>query len=265
MSFKTIAGWQQRSEKDQTRILKSVGTFNCGHCSQQHRSTNSIEHTMVVCSSCGSVDFFCSGCWDSEEWMCPDCQQVPAPPAPGVPPPPHVNPPPAPSAMSKTNPTLKSKKKKSKKKKRVVKRFPFGIEQGLKASFDDFFEESCCISSTNISPSASGLLMVGDVHKEYRAWCTKNERVYCSERTSKRWEIAPFVVNETKIDRLPPFRLLMFQKLGRMPMGAKAVFSSTETSWRRHKKTYAGHPFYQGLKWKDSFTPSIKYIKKKSL
>jgi len=162
-------------------------------------------------------------------------------------------------------PRKKKSKKKKMKKKRVVRHFPFGIEQRLKASFDDFFEESCCISATNISPSASGLLMVGDVHKEYRAWCTKNERVYCSERTSKRWDIAPFVVNETRIDRLPPFRLLMFQKLGRVPMGAAAVFSSTETSWRHHKKTYAGHPYYQGLKWKDSFTPSVKYIKKKSL
>lgn len=159
----------------------------------------------------------------------------------------------------------RNSKKKKMKKKRVVRHFPFGIEQRLKASFDDFFEESCCISATNISPSASGLLMVGDVHKEYRAWCTKNERVYCSERTSKRRDIAPFVVNETRIDRLPPFRLLMFQKLGRVPMGAAAVFSSTETSLRHHKKTYAGHPYYQGLKWKDSFTPSVKYIKKKSL
>ena len=33
----------------------------------------------------------------------------------------------------------------------------------------------------------------------------------------------------------------MFQKLGRLSSRSKDVFSSTETAWRRHKKTYAGH------------------------
>ena len=78
MSLKSISEWQQCSKKDQTRILNTVGTFNCGKCAQKHRSKNSVEHTMVVCSSGGSVDFFCSGCWDGEEWTCPDCNQVPA-------------------------------------------------------------------------------------------------------------------------------------------------------------------------------------------
>lgn len=78
MSLKTISEWQRRSKNDQTRVLKSLCTFNCGQCAQKQRSKNSVEHTMVVCSSGGSVDFFCSGCWDEEEWTCPDCNQVPA-------------------------------------------------------------------------------------------------------------------------------------------------------------------------------------------
>ena len=78
MSVQSISEWQQCSKKDQTRILNTLGTFNCGKCTREHRSNNSVEHTMVVCSSGGSVDFFCSGCWDEEEWTCPDCNQVPA-------------------------------------------------------------------------------------------------------------------------------------------------------------------------------------------
>jgi len=78
MSLKSISEWQQCSKKDQTRILNTLGTFNCGKCTREHRSNNSVEHTMVVCSSGGSVDFFCSGCWDEEEWTCPGCNQVPA-------------------------------------------------------------------------------------------------------------------------------------------------------------------------------------------
>lgn len=78
MSLKSISEWQRGSKNDQTRILKTLGTFNCGQCAQKHRSKKSVEHTMVVCSSGGSVDFFCSGCWDEEEWMCTHCNQVPA-------------------------------------------------------------------------------------------------------------------------------------------------------------------------------------------
>ena len=138
--------------------------------------------------------------------------------------------------------------------------FPFGIPAPLVKSFNDFFEETCRVDFTNSKPSDSGLLMVGDVHKEYRAWCTRNKRPYCPERTSKEWERAPFVVNNRRIDRLPPFRLLMFAKLDRLPRRVKDVFSSTETAWRRHKKSYVGHPYYQGLQWKDSFTPTLKYV-----
>ena len=145
--------------------------------------------------------------------------------------------------------------------------FPFGIPAPLVKSFNDFFEETCRVDFTNSKPSDSGLLMVGDVHKEYRAWCTKNKRPYCPERTSKEWERAPFVVNNRRADRLPPFRLLMFAKLDRLPRRVKDVYSSTETAWRRHKKSYVGHPYYQGLQWKDSFTPTLKYVhvKKKAL
>ena len=78
MSLKTISEWQRCSKSDQTRILNTMGTFNCGKCAQTHQSKNSVEHTMVVCSSGGSVDFFCSGCWDAEEWACPGCNQIPA-------------------------------------------------------------------------------------------------------------------------------------------------------------------------------------------
>lgn len=145
--------------------------------------------------------------------------------------------------------------------------FPFGIPAPLVKSFNDFFEETCRVDFTNSKPSDSGLLMVGDVHKEYRAWCTKNKRPYCPERTSKEWERAPFVVNNRRADRLPPFRLLMFAKLDRLSRRVKDVYSSTETAWRRHKNSYVGHPYYQGLQWKDSFTPTLKYVhvKKKAL
>jgi len=157
--------------------------------------------------------------------------------------------------------------KKKPKKTKTVPEFPFGIPAPLVKSFNDFFEETCRVDFTNSKPSDSGLLMVGDVHKEYRAWCTRNKRTYCPERTSKEWGRAPFVVNNIRIDRLPPFRLLMFAKLDRLPRRVKDVFSSTETAWRRHKKSYVGHPYYKGLQWKDSFTPTLKYVhgKKKTL
>ena len=84
MSHKSISEWQQCSKTDQTRLLNTLGTFNCGKCAQNHQSKNSVAHTMVFCyspdpagSSAGSADFFCGGCWDEEEWMCPGCNQIP--------------------------------------------------------------------------------------------------------------------------------------------------------------------------------------------
>ena len=177
---------------------------------------------------------------------------------------------------AKTNPVLqttkptkkkpKSKKPKPKKKPKkltVTKRFPYGIPEPMVKSFNDFFEETSRVDFTNSDTRDSGLLTVGSVHKVYRAWCDKNNRTYCPERTSKQWNRAPFVVNAKRIDKMPPFRMLMFAKLDRMPKRSKDVFSATETAWRRHKKTYGGHPFYQGLQWKDSFTPTVKYTRKK--
>ena len=152
--------------------------------------------------------------------------------------------------------TPKKSKKKPKKLPKVVKRFPYGIPEPMVKSFNDFFQETCRIDFTNSGTRDTGLLTVGDVHKVYRAWCDKNNRPYCPERTSKQWHRAPFVVNDKRIDCLPAFRLLMFHKLDRMPKRSKDVFSATEVAWRRHKKTYSGFPFYQGLKWKDSFTPT---------
>ncbi len=157
-------------------------------------------------------------------------------------------------------PKSKKKPKKKPKKIKAVPVFPFGIPEPLVKSFNDFFEETCRVDFTNSKPSDSDLLMVGDVHKEYRAWCIGNKRPYCPERTSKEWVRAPFVVNNRRADRLPPFRLLMFAKLDRLPRRVKDVSSSTETAWRRHKKSYVGHPYYQGLQWKDSFTPTLKYV-----
>ena len=176
---------------------------------------------------------------------------------------------------AKTNPVLqttkptkkkpKSKKPKPKKPKKltVTRRFPYGIPEPMVKSFNDFFEETSRVDFTNSDTRDSGLLTVGSVHKVYRAWCDKNNRTYCPERTSKQWNRAPFVVNAKRIDKMPPFRMLMFAKLDRMPKRSKDVFSATETAWRRHKKTYGGHPFYQGLQWKDSFTPTVKYTRKK--
>lgn len=161
-------------------------------------------------------------------------------------------------------PKKKPKKPKKKPKKlTVTKRFPFGIPEPLVKSFDDFFEATCRVDFTNSGTKDSGLLTVGDVHKTYRAWCAINNRPYCPERTSKQWNRAPFVVNAKKIDKLAPFRLLMFAKLERMPKRSKDVFSTTQTAWRRHKKTYAGFPYYKGLQWKEEFTPTEKYIRKK--
>ena len=160
-------------------------------------------------------------------------------------------------------PKKPKKTKKPKKLPKVVKRFPYGIPEPMLKSFNDFFEETCRVDFTNSGTRDTGLLMVGDVHKVYRAWCDKKKRPYCPERTSKQWNRAPFVVNAKRIDKMPPFRLLMFHKLNRLPKRAKDVFNGTETAWRRHKKNYSGWPFYQGLKYKDSFTPTVKYIRKK--
>ena len=191
---------------------------------------------------------------------------------------PHVPPiaPPVHSILPAANPVLQpamkkpkkkpKKPKKPKKKKKlakVVRRFPYGIPEPLVKSFNDFFVQACRVDFTNSGTKDTGQLMVGDVHKVYRAWCGKNNRPYCPERTSKQWNRAPFMVNTKRIDKIPAFRLLMFHKLDRMPRRTKDVFSATEVAWRRHKKTYTGFPFYQGLKWKDSFTPTVKYIRKK--
>lgn len=146
---------------------------------------------------------------------------------------------------------------------KVVKRFPFGIPEAMVKSFNDFFQETCRVDFTNSGTRDSGLLMVGNVQKVYHQWCVKNNRPYCPERTSKQWHRAPFVINASKNNRCPPFRLLMFAKLGRMPARSKGVFSTTEVAWRPHKKTYAGHPYYKGLKWKEGFIPTTKYIRKK--
>jgi len=148
----------------------------------------------------------------------------------------------------------KNKHKKQKKALTVVETFPFGIDQELVDSFNDFFTE-CCSSNSN-APA----LLVGDVQKEYKKWCTDKKRAYCPERTSARWKLAPFVINSVKKDKCPPFRLLMFGKLGRLPTTSEGVFSTTNTKWRRHKKTPAGWPIYKGLAWKDDFIPSVKYI-----
>lgn len=163
-------------------------------------------------------------------------------------------------AASVPAPVVKKKKKKKKKHKKhkkaltVVKTFPFGIDQVLVDSFNNFFTE-CCLSKSN-GPA----LLVGDVQKEYKKWCTDKKRAYCPERTSARWNVAPFVINGIKKDKCPPFRLLMFGKLGRLPTTSEGVFSTTNTKWRRHKKNSPGHPIYKGLAWKDDFIPSVKYI-----
>ena len=166
-------------------------------------------------------------------------------------------------ATKKPTKNSKTKPKKKKKLPKVVRRFPYGIPEPLVKSFNDFFVQACRVDFTNSGTKDTGQLMVGDVHKVYRAWCGKNNRPYCPERTSKQWNRAPFMVNTKRIDKIPAFRLLMFHKLDRMPKRSKDVFSATEVAWRRHKKTYTGFPFYQGLKWKDSFTPTVKYIRKK--
>ena len=167
------------------------------------------------------------------------------------------------TALPPTKPKKKPKKSKKKPKKlTVTKRFPFGIPEPLVESFNDFFDEKCRVEFANSGTRDSGLLMVGDVQKVYRAWCNKNNRPYCPERTSKQWKRAPFMVNKKSIDKIPAFRLLMFARLGRMPKRSKDVFSTTEVAWRRHKKTYGGHPFYQGLQWKEGFTPTEKYTRK---
>jgi len=156
-------------------------------------------------------------------------------------------------------PVVKKKKKKHKKHKKAltaVKTFPFGIDQELVDSFNGFFTECCCLSSSNNGPA----LLVGDVQKEYMKWCTDNKRAYCPERTSARWNVPPFVINGVKKDKCPPFRLLMFGKLGRLPTTSEGVFSTTNTKWRRHKKNTPGWPIYKGLAWKDDFIPSVKYI-----
>ena len=167
---------------------------------------------------------------------------------------PHLN-------VSKSKSKRKAKKKKRKPK--IVKKFPFGIPLELVSSFDDFFKECCEIGGQKMKPSAEGLLTVGDVHKEYKQWCDKNNRPFCPERTSPAWNYAPFVVNDNRLEKLPPFRLLMFGKLSRLPSRSNAVFSTTDTLWRKHKKTSRGHPYYQGLAWRPSFTPTLRYLHKK--
>ena len=145
-----------------------------------------------------------------------------------------------------------------------VKTFPFGIESSLVASFNDFYEIHCRIDSANVPTDAPNVLSVGDVHKQYKAWCNTNNRDHCPTRTSPRWEVGPFVVNKVSKERLPPFRLLMFHKLGRLPQRINAVFSKTSTSWRRHSKNRKGFPYYKGLAWKASFTaPKLKYTHRK--
>lgn len=165
---------------------------------------------------------------------------------------------------SKTTPkTYKPKPKKSKSAPQIYKRFPYGIPMAFVKSFNDWFNEACVLDATKLKPSSPGLLMVGDVHKTYKAWCNMNNRAYCTERTSKKWSHAPFVVNNNRLERMPPFRLLMFQKLSRLPERSKDVFSTGETGWRRHKKSYKGFPYYQGLAWKSTFKAQIKYLRVK--
>ena len=172
-------------------------------------------------------------------------------------------------AKKKAKPQHKKNQKKKKKKQPFshqtpVKTFPFGIESSLVASFNDFYEIHCRIDSANVPTDAPNVLSVGDVHKQYKAWCNTNNRDYCPTRTSPRWEVGPFVVNKVSKERLPPFRLLMFHKLGRLPQRINAVFSKTSTSWRRHSKNRKGFPYYKGLAWKASFTaPKLKYTHRK--
>ena len=171
------------------------------------------------------------------------------------------------ATKKKAIPGHKKKQKKKKKQNKSpfshqtpVKTFPFGIESSLVDSFNDFYEIHCRIDSANVPTDAPNVLSVGDVHKQYKAWCNANNRDYCPTRTSPRWEVGPFVVNKVSKERLPPFRLLMFHKLGRLPQRINAVFSKTSTSWRRHSKNRKGFPYYKGLAWKASFTaPKLKY------
>ena len=175
------------------------------------------------------------------------------------------------AAKKKAKPQHKKNQKKKKKQnkspfshQKPVKTFPFGIESSLVASFNDFYEIHCRIDSANVPTDAPNVLSVGDVHKQYKAWCNTNNRDYCPTRTSPRWEVGPFVVNKVSKERLPPFRLLMFHKLGRLPQRINAVFSKTSTSWRRHSKNRKGFPYYKGLAWKASFTaPKLKYTHRK--
>ena len=78
MSSKSITEWQQPLTTGTTTIIQSTSNFNCGHCQKHQKKGKQSKIDLIMCQTGSVVDFFCSSCWDTQEFCCPDCQTIPS-------------------------------------------------------------------------------------------------------------------------------------------------------------------------------------------
>ena len=69
----TIKQWQQPGRD--TRVYNKFDTFKCHECKER---TTSVSSMSLICCAVGrTLVQYCSDCWDTVEWTCPDCNKNP--------------------------------------------------------------------------------------------------------------------------------------------------------------------------------------------
>lgn len=69
----TIKQWQQPGRD--TRVYDKFDAFRCHECKEHTTSVSSMS--LICCADDRTSTQYCSDCWDTVEWTCPDCDKIP--------------------------------------------------------------------------------------------------------------------------------------------------------------------------------------------
>jgi hypothetical protein len=69
----TIKQWQQPGRD--TRVYNKFDTFKCHKCKVNTSSVSPVS--LICCTDDRAFVQYCSNCWDTTEWSCPDCKKNP--------------------------------------------------------------------------------------------------------------------------------------------------------------------------------------------
>lgn len=69
----TIKQWQQPGRD--TRVYNNFDAFKCHGCKERMTSVSLMS--LICCADASTSVQYCSDCWDTVEWTCPDCNKTP--------------------------------------------------------------------------------------------------------------------------------------------------------------------------------------------